>query len=104
MMKVISSQRFLDFQIVEDKIAFLEDSYATEVVIPIMNAYFKALEGNDLYILVDGHHRLAAATELGINVEFEEIENETGLEGEEFLNFEFMDSNWYYIESGVDVW
>lgn len=61
MMKVISSQRFLDYDIVDEKLAEMESAGVESITLPIINAGMTDLEGNDLYILIDGHHRKEAA-------------------------------------------
>ena len=37
-------------------------------------------------------------------VEFEVVEHEAGLTGEELLNAEWMDSDYYDIQTGKNVW
>lgn len=104
MMKVISSQRFLDYDIVDEKLAEMESVGVESIILPIINAGMADLEGNDLYILIDGHHRKEAAEELEITVNYEEVENDSNLTGEDLLNSWYMDDNWYYVENGVLVW
>lgn len=114
-MTVISSQRYLDAEIVGEKIDELSD--VSEITVPVVRAYLKDLEDNDLYIMIDKHHRLAAARELGIKVIFEEVEDELSSDedienedGEAIAHMWHMDSHWYYINHededmiGVDVW
>ncbi len=116
-MTVISSQRFRSDEIVEEKIENLISSEETTVVVPVVRAYTKDLEGNELYIMVDKHHTLEAARELELNVEFKEIEDDLAYykdieeqNGEAICEAHWMDSNWYYINCmnedmiGVDVW
>ena len=116
-MTIISSQRFLDDEIVERKIEELQNCNATSIIVPVINAYFTDLDGNDLFVITDKHHTLAAARELGLEVMFEEVEDEISCDsdiknhnGEAILESWFMDSNWYYIHNddedliGVDVW
>lgn len=116
-MTIISSQRFRDDEIIEMKIEELKNSDTTEIIIPVINAYTKDLDGNDLYIMVDHHHTFDAANLLGIAVKFEEVEDEISYykdiedkNGEAICAAHYMDSNWYYIQhededmNGVDVW
>lgn len=116
-MTVISSQRFRDEEIVERKIEELKDSNTTIIKVPVVNAYIQDLEGNDLYIMIDHHHTHEAAKTLGIEIEFEEVPDETSYckdiedkNGEAICAAHFMDSNWYYINHddvdmcGVEVW
>lgn len=102
MKKIISSQRYIDYDIVDQKIAEIEGMES--IVLPIINAEMKDLDGNDLYILVDGHHRKEAAEELGIAVDYEEVENEHGCTGDALLEECYNDSDWYYIDNGRLVW
>lgn len=109
---VISSQRFLDDEIVEEKKEYLEKNNITEITCPVTKAYTQDLDGNDLYILTNMHHTLAAARELGIKVRFEEVENDftESTDGEEICREYYMGDHWYYINNadpdmiGVDVW
>lgn len=116
-MTVISSQKFLDYEIVEKKINELKKSNITGIVVPVVNAYFRDLAGNELYILADKHHTMAAAKQLGLEIVFHEIDDEMSYykyieqkNGEAILQAWYMDSNWYYINAddknliGVDVW
>lgn len=116
-MTVISSQRYRNDEIVEKKIDSLVANGETVVVVPVVRAYIKDLEGNELYIMVDKHHTLEAARELGLNVKFEEVEDDLAYyediekhNGEAICEAHWMDSNWYYINCmnedmiGVDVW
>ena len=70
MMTVISSQRFRDEDIINEKLNEIES--AEYVEIPVISAYLQDDEGNDLYIIVDKHHTLSAARELGKKVRFVE--------------------------------
>lgn len=102
MKKIISSQRYINYEIVDEKIEELKDR--THVTLPIIDTEMQDLDGNDLYILADGHHRKEAAEELGIEVEYEEVENESGLTGDALLEQHYMDSDWYYVDNGRLVW
>lgn len=101
-MKIISSQRYIDYEIVDEKIKEIEGS--TSITLPIIDAEMKDLNGEDLYILVNGHHRKEAAEELGIEVLYEEVDNEYGVTGDDLLLQCRIDSDWYYVESGRLVW
>ena len=68
-MKIISSQRYIDEEIVEQKIEEIKnDEFIT---LPIIDAEMQDLNGNDLFILIDGHHRKEAAEALGLEVRYE---------------------------------
>lgn len=117
-MTVMSSQRFRNDEIVEEKYKALVNSGETKVVIPVINAYMKDFDDNDLFIMVDKHHTLEATKELGLNVEFEEVEDELSYyedienqNGEAICEANSYGDSWYYISIngndemyGVDVW
>lgn len=117
-MTVISSQRYLDDEIVEEKIAEFKANGTTAITIPVVKSFLKDLDGNDLYIMIDMHHRFAAAKELGMQIDFELVEDEMSSHkdieeenGEAIAETWYMDSSWYYINNdadedmnGVDVW
>ena len=98
-MKVISSQRYLDENKVAEKVNELKARKVETLVLEVWEVGFE-----DLYILGDGHHRLAAAKELGIKVKFVESKHPEGLTGEDLLEQSWIDSDWYYIETGETVW
>lgn len=102
MMKVISSQKFVDYKIVDEKIEEIKEY--DFVTLPIIRAEMKDLDDNELYVLIDGHHTKEAAEELGIKIVYEEVKNEFGLVGEELLEQMWMDSDWYCVETGVSIW
>lgn len=109
---VMSSQRFLDDEIVEEKKEEIIAEGIQEITCPVTKAYLQDLEGNELYILTDKHHTLAAARELNIPVRFEEAENDftESTNGEEVCAEYFMGDNWFYVNHpdsdmiGRDVW
>ncbi len=109
---VMSSQRFLDDETVEDKKEEIIAEGIKEIICPITKAYVQDLEGNDMYILTDKHHTLAAARELGIPVKFEEVENDftTSTNGEDVCAEYYGGDHWFYINHadgsmiGRDVW
>lgn len=116
-MTVISSQRFRDDDIIEEKMEELQRTGTTKVTAPVVRAFMQDLDGNELYILVDKHHTISAAIALGIEVEFEEVEDDMSYwqdieeqNGEAICKAHWMDSNWYYIDldeenaQGNDVW
>lgn len=101
-MKIISSQRFIDYSIVDDKIEEIKN--CDSITLPIIDAEMTDLNGESLFILVDGHHRKEAAEELGIEVNYEEVANDHYVTGEELLSECYCDSDWYYVDSGILVW
>lgn len=96
-MKIISSQRYIDDQTVETKKQELigEES----VNIPVVDI---EVDGIEYSVVVDGHHTMAAAKELGIAINFEHIEDSEGLTGIKFLEARYIDSDYYDIETGID--
>lgn len=117
-MTVISSQRYIDDEIVEEKIAEFKANNTTTLTIPVVKSFLKDLDGNELYIMIDMHHRFAAAKELGMQIDFELVEDEMSSykdieeeNGEAIAETWHMDSPWYYINNdadedmnGVEVW
>lgn len=109
---VMSSQRFLNDETVEDKKEEIIAEGIKEIICPITKAYVQDLEGNDMYILTDKHHTLAAARELGVPVKFEEVENDftTSTNGEDVCAEYYGGDQWFYINHadgsmiGKDVW
>ena len=100
-MTVISSQGFLNDDIVEEK--KIEMQSETVIVLPVWDVEMQD-DGNDLYILADGHHRLEAAKELGIDIEYDIVRRDDKLTGERLLEASWMDCDWYYVNTGVTVW
>ena len=96
---VMSSQRFLDDEIVEEKKEEIIAEGIQEVTCPITKAYVQDLAGNDMFILTDKHHTLAAARELNLPIIFEEVENDftESTDGEEICAEYFMGDNWFYV-------
>lgn len=109
---VMSSQRFLGDEIVEEKKDEIIAKGIQEVTCPITKACVQDLAGNDMFILTDKHHTLAAARELNIPVKFEEVENDftESTDGEEICAEYFMGDSWFYVNHsdktmiGKDVW
>lgn len=94
---IISSQRHLDSEIVNEKIAQLEAEQPSEIV---LQTWAVGGDFDDIEILFDGHHTLEAAQQLGIAIRFEQVECTENLTGEDMLNQFWMDSDWYDIETG----
>lgn len=101
-MKIISSQRYIDEEIVEQKIEEIKNNEF--ITLPIIDAEMQDLDGNDLFILIDGHHRKEAAEALGLEVRYEEVKNEHYCTGEDLLNECWGGDDWYYVENGHLVW
>lgn len=69
------------------------------ITLPVVNSGLRDNNGEELFILIDGHHRREVAEELGIEIEYEEIENEYGVTGDELLLTCYLDSDWYYVDT-----
>lgn len=98
-MKVISSQHYIDWDIVEKKMSALEG--LKEVEIPCWFA--GEIDDEEYFVQADGHHTLAAARELGIPYSFTVSEHPDGLEGLELLENSCMDGDWYFVEESNPV-
>ena len=108
-MTIISSQKYRDYEIVEAKKEMLEASNTEFVIIPVVNAHGKDFDDNDLYIIVDHHHTMTAAHELGIEIRFEEVEDTISyyqdIENDNMdgiLEAHKMDSSYYYIDADCE--
>lgn len=94
-MKVISSQHYIDWDIVKQK---MEEIAGFEFVeIPCYE--IGEVDGEEFAIQADGHHTLAAARELGIAARFVFSSDPEGLTGETALNERWMDGDWYDVEN-----
>ena len=94
-MTTISSQRFLDQDTVDKKI---ENNDFVVMVATI---------SDDYQIVIDGHHSLEAAKQVGVDPIFVESDYNYASEVEcigfdNFLAAHFVDSAWYNIETGYD--
>lgn len=73
---IISSQRYRNWDIIDDKIEQLQESGADSVTVPVVNAYMKDEDEDDLYIMIDHHHLMVAAHTLGLDIEFDEVQDD----------------------------
>ena len=96
-MMIVSSQHYLNWNIVEEKIRQLMDEGATEVVIPCWN--IGECDGIEMAIQSDKHHTLAAARNLGLNIRFELIDEPEGMSGLAALDARYADGDWYNVET-----
>ena len=100
-MKTISSQRYLNEEIINEKLAELEN--AEKVTIPV--SYIEH-DNNQYAIIRDGHHRLEAAKILGIEVEYVEYEDnnwDKSWTADDALENLYNDSDWYDVETGYPI-
>jgi len=98
---IISSQRYIDQSIVDDKIESLTGQ--TKIALPIM--YAGDYDGDSVYVLLNGHHTAAAARELGIEIEYVPQERrewnwDPEWSIEDALENNWIDSDWYNFETG----
>ena len=94
-MTIISSQHYINWETVEEKMEQLKGK--SNIIIPC--AYVGEIDGVEYAVQIDSHHTLAAARELGIEVEFDVHEDDEGLEGEALLNVRYMDGDYYNVET-----
>jgi len=95
--RVISSQRYRDPEIVERK--KIEKDYLVTVV-------SITVDGEDFFVVVDGHHSYDAALEnedfpIWDIIEDKEYEN---MDVDDWLEQKWIDDNYYFLVSGLYVW
>ena len=93
---IISSQRYIDYKKVDEKIEELTGLKEITLIAWKVN--------EDDAVLSDGHHTYEAAKELGITVNFEIVNHPENLTGDDLLEAAWMDSDWYNVETGINVW
>lgn len=101
-MKVITSQSYIDYDIVEEKIKALDG--VTSIDLVVWTTGMQDLNGEDVCILSDGHHTFEAARQIGIEINFVEEYHPEGLTGEELLEQAWMDSEYHYLGTEENVW
>lgn len=101
-MKVITSQSYINYDIVDEKIAALDGT--TEITLTVWTTGLVDENGEELCILSDGHHTYEAAMELGVEVSFDEVEHPEGLTGDKLLEAAWMDSDYHYLGTEINVW
>nr|DAE62451.1 MAG TPA: Putative ParB-like nuclease [Caudoviricetes sp.] len=100
-MMIISSQQYINDQIVAEKIEALKASGVSFVEIPCEEV--GELNGEECLIQVDGHHTLAAAHELDLEVRFvdngkvEDYDSYTTTD--ERLEAHYADGEYYNVET-----
>ena len=95
-MKYISSQHYINDEIVEAKIEELAAQNVEEVIISC--SYVGFIDGVEYAMQNDKHHTLAAARALGIRYTFEVREDAEGLTGEALLDARWNDDDYYDVE------
>ena len=101
-MRVITSQHYRDYDIITKKIEQLKG--ATKITLTVWDTEMKNEQGQELYILADGHHTYEAAVRSGLEVEFEIEKHPEGLVGEELLEVAWMDGDYRYLDDNSTVW
>ena len=96
-MKIISSQSFIDWEVVESKMEELTNAGSTSVIIPCWAA--GEIDGEEFAVQSDKHHTLCAARELGLDIQFEIVDHPEGLTGTDLLEAAYMDCDWYDVEN-----
>jgi hypothetical protein len=103
-MITISSQRHLNDEIVAEKISHADFEVAVSPAFEI--------DGETYRVVLDGHHSFAAAQIAGVDpvfVEYDATDNDKVAlldrgEIEDFLELAHIDSDYYDISTGKDVW
>src|SRR5690606_41083897 len=95
-MRVITSQHYRNEDTIAEKIEQLKG--ATKITLTVWDTEMKNEQGQELYILAEGHHTYEAAVRLGLEVEFEIEKHPEGLVGEELLEVAWMDGDYRYLD------
>lgn len=101
---IISSQRYRNEEIIEEK--RMNQDYVVSVS-PVFIFHEEAYQ-----VILDGHHALEAALLDNVNPEYsilsvcecDAIQLLVDNKIEEFLEFIFIDSSYYDISSGTEIW
>ncbi len=94
MTTVISSQRYIDNDILNAKIAQIEAEKPEAVTLNVY-AY-----NDEFAVLPDGHHTYEAAMQCDVPVIFEIVNHPEGLTGDNLLEQSWIDSDWYDVKTG----
>lgn len=94
-MKVISSQHYINWDIVEEKMSAIENDEFVEI--PCYE--IGEVDGEEMAIQADGHHTMAAAREFGIEIRFVFSAEPEGLLGKSALGAHWNDGDWYDVET-----
>lgn len=96
-MTYISSQQYRDWEVVDEKIAQLEADNTQVVTVPCY--YVGEVDGVEYAAVIDKHHTMEAARQLGIEVEFAVEDDPDGLTGEELLTVRNFGEDYYNVET-----
>ena len=97
-MKIISSQQYVNWDLVEEKKAQMIEDGVTKIELPCW-AIGEFEDVGEVAILSDGHHRYQAARQLGIEVEWDIGPDPEDLTGDTALLARYMDSDYYFVET-----
>ncbi len=101
---LISSQRYLDDATVEEK----RENEDYEVTV-----YKITVTVDDYYVIIDGHHSLEAARLDGVSPDIRPVTGELRAQYdqeiddygvESWLESHYIDSPYYFVSTGKDVW
>ena len=95
-MTIISSQHYINPEIVTAKIEQLTAAGAKSVIVPC--PYVGIIHRVEYAMQTDKHHTLSAARELGLPVEYEITDDPEGLTGNDLLEARYHDGNYYDVE------
>lgn len=98
--RILSSQRYLDREIVAKKKRQLKKADTDFVDVPCSEV--GEIDGINYAIVVDKHHTMAAAKELGIEIRFVIGDDSEKLKGDDLLQARYIDSPYYDVETGID--
>ena len=94
MTTIISSQRYIDNNILNAKIAQFEAEKPASITLKVYDV------DGEYAILPDGHHTYEAALQCDIPVTFDVVSHPEGLTGENLLEQAWIDSDWYEVLTG----
>ena len=95
-MTIISSQHYINPEIVAEKIEQLTAAGAKSVIVPC--SYVGIIDGVEYAIQTDKHHTLSAARELDLPVEYKITDDPEGLTGIDLLEARYYDGDYYDVE------
>ena len=95
----ISSQKFLDQNVVDEKIAAEDYTVLLATII---------IDGNEVEVVIDGHHSLAAAKQAGVEPDYQyavyNYQREVECIGlDSWLEQHWIDCPYYDIETGTEI-
>lgn len=99
---IISSQRYLNDEIVNEK---LENNDFVVTLSPVFE-----IDGEEYQVMTDGHHSFEAAKIKGVEPKFvvEETQDNDRIaliedDIDSFLESNWVDSDWYNVETGINI-